>query len=60
MRVLDLFSGLGGASQAFLDHGHDVVRIENNPLLSGITNTCIMGVDEFLNNYAKEGGTWTS
>ena len=56
MRVHDLFSGLGGASQAFLDHGHDVVRIENNPLLSGITNTCIMGVDEFLNNYAKEGG----
>ncbi len=29
---LDLFSGLGGASEAFLD-GWDVLRIDNNPLL---------------------------
>ena len=28
MRVLDLFSGLGGWSQAFRDRGHEVVRIE--------------------------------
>jgi len=29
--VLDLFSGLGGFSQAFKDRGHDVVTIDNNP-----------------------------
>ena len=28
MRVIDLFSGLGGFSQAFLDRGHDVTRYE--------------------------------
>lgn len=30
MKVLDLFSGLGGFSQAFKDRGHDVVTIDNN------------------------------
>jgi len=29
--MLDLFSGLGGASQAMLDRGWDVVRVDNNP-----------------------------
>ena len=33
-RMLDLCSGLGGASQAFLEAGWDVTRIENNPLLA--------------------------
>lgn len=28
MRVLDLFSGLGGFSQAFKDRGHTVVRVD--------------------------------
>jgi len=28
LRVLDLFSGLGGFSQAFLDRGHEVIRID--------------------------------
>lgn len=28
LRVLDLFSGLGGWSQAFRERGHDVVRVE--------------------------------
>lgn len=32
MRMVDLFSGLGGASQAFLDNGWDVERYDNNPL----------------------------
>ena len=30
MRVLDLFSGLGGFSQAFKDRGHEVVSIDIN------------------------------
>lgn len=32
LKVLDLCSGLGGFSQAFLDRGHDVLRIDNNPV----------------------------
>jgi len=28
MRVLDLFSGLGGFSQAFLERGHEVIRVD--------------------------------
>lgn len=28
LRVLDLFSGMGGFSQAFRDRGHEVVRVE--------------------------------
>jgi len=39
MKVLDLCSGLGGFSEAFLTAGHDVLRIENNPLLADVPNT---------------------
>jgi len=39
MKILDLFSGLGGASEAFVQAGHEVVRIENNPLLSDVPHT---------------------
>ena len=31
MKVLDLFSGLGGFSQAFKDRGHIVITVDNNP-----------------------------
>ena len=31
MRMLDLFAGLGGASQAMKDRGWDVVTVDNNP-----------------------------
>lgn len=31
LRVLDLFSGLGGWSAAFKDRGHDVVTVDFNP-----------------------------
>ena len=51
MKVLDLFSGLGGASEAFLDRGHDVLRIENNPLLAEVPNTesmCVFELRDFL------------
>ncbi len=30
MKVLDLFSGLGGWSQAFLDRGHEIVTVDND------------------------------
>jgi len=44
MRILDLFSGLGGASEAFLKAGDEVIRIENNPLLSEIPNTKLFDI----------------
>lgn len=47
MRVLDLFGGLGGFSEAFLLAGDHVERVENNPLLSEIPNTTMMDVIAF-------------
>jgi|SRR5438309_2993367 len=34
MKVLDMFSGLGGFSQAFKDRGHEVITIDNNPVFN--------------------------
>lgn len=44
MKVLDLFSGLGGFSEAFLRAGDEVCRVENNPLLSEVPCTSIEDV----------------
>lgn len=46
---LDLFSGLGGASEAFLKDASNwnVLRIDNNPLLSEVPNTVIMDLNDF-------------
>lgn len=44
MRVLDLFSGLGGFSEAFLLAGDEVERVENNPLLNQVPRTTMMDV----------------
>lgn len=46
MKVLDLCSGLGGFSQAFVDQGHEVLRIENNPLLADVPHTQLMCIFE--------------
>jgi len=32
--MIDLFSGLGGASQAMVDRGWEVIRVDNNPEFS--------------------------
>jgi len=34
--MLDLFAGFGGQSEAFLQAGWDVLRIDNNPLLAEV------------------------
>jgi hypothetical protein len=44
MKMLDLFSGLGGASEAFVRAGWEVMRIENNPLLSEVPHTELISV----------------
>lgn len=50
MRVLDLFSGLGGFSEAFLLAGDEVERVENNPLLNQVPRTTMMDVIELRDN----------
>jgi site-specific DNA-cytosine methylase len=44
MKVLDLCSGLGGFSEAFVAAGHEVLRIENNPLLADVPHTDIIDI----------------
>tara|TARA_Y100001973_G_C5188494_1_gene329363 strand:- start:338 stop:967 length:630 start_codon:yes stop_codon:yes gene_type:complete len=45
---LDLFSGLGGASEAFAQDSNNwsVCRIDNNPLLSEVPMTTIMDIND--------------
>lgn len=44
-RVLDLYSGLGGFSEAFArSAGWEVVRIENNPLLADVPHTILADI----------------
>lgn len=58
MRVLDLFSGFGGWSEAFKTAGHEVLRIENNPLLKDVPRTHLICIKEFRDELvnAKERG----
>jgi hypothetical protein len=58
MRVLDLFSGLGGFSEAFVRAGDEVKRIENNPLLSEVPHTeliSVLEVRDILQKQVNEG-----
>ena len=50
--MLDLYSGLGGASEAFLrDQGWHVDRIENNPELEDVPNTILHDVKLLKGTY---------
>lgn len=40
--MIDLFSGLGGASEAFLKAGWRVERFDNNPLLEDVPHTTMI------------------
>ena len=46
MRMWDLCSGLGGASEAMLANGWEVTRIENNNELGYVPNTIICNVED--------------
>lgn len=46
-RMIDLCSGLGGASEAFVQAGWEVLRIDNNPLMSGVPHTTIRDIFDF-------------
>lgn len=59
----DLCSGLGGASEAFLANGWEVVRIENNNELGHVPNTIICSVEEFyesIDQWEKPNLIWAS
>jgi len=45
MKVLDLFSGLGGFSQAFKDRGHEVITVDINPAFRPTICTDILKMD---------------
>ena len=49
--MLDLCSGFGGQSEAFVRGGYAVLRIDNNPLLSEVPHTYIADImkHEFFN-----------
>lgn len=56
--MLDLCSGLGGASEAQLTAGWKVMRIENNPALSLVPNTKIMDIVDlrkYLESHILQG-----
>lgn len=58
MRILDLCSGFGGFSEAFVQAGDEVVRIDNNPLLSEVPHTSIddiFAVRDRLVDYKERG-----
>jgi len=42
--VVDACSGLGGFSEAFLQRGHRVIRLDCNPKFSGVPNTLIADI----------------
>jgi len=54
--MLDLFSGLGGASEAFMDHdGWQVTRFENNPDLGWVLNTKLIDVEKLIQTHPPGG-----
>jgi len=54
--MLDLFSGLGGASQSFLENGWEIDRIENNPALGYVAHTKIQDVRNWMDDLEIPAG----
>jgi len=61
VRILDLFSGLGGASSAFVDRGHSVVTLDNAPRFGCTITADILNVtvDDLL-GYGPFDFVWAS
>ena len=60
--MLDLFSGFGGFSEAFLEHEDEVLRIENNQLLNEVPNTemmCVLKLRDMLRLQLAKGNLQT-
>jgi hypothetical protein len=55
-RMLDLCSGLGGASEAFVRSDEwEVIRIENNPILEHIPETIIGDIFDTTDRWERSG-----
>lgn len=55
-RMLDLCSGLGGASEAFFQSDEwDVIRIDDNPLLENIPHTIIGDIFDTTDRWERSG-----
>lgn len=54
MKVLDLFSGLGGFSQAFVDRGHEVITVD---IESKFNPTICMDIMRLDDDWLMEVGT---
>lgn len=46
MKVIDLFSGLGGFSEAFVTRGHNVIRYDNDSRFAEVPHTIIKDILE--------------
>lgn len=64
LSMIDLCSGLGGASQPFIDRGWSVTRIDNNPKFEDVEGTIILNVKDMeKSKYFNRGKTdfvWAS
>lgn len=58
MKVLDLFSGTGGWSEAFLRRGHDVIRIDFDPRFRSVPKTMTMDLLSDLVLPSLQGEKW--
>lgn len=61
--IIDLFSGLGGASEAFVQAGWEVIRIENNPKLQYVPHTYdldVMKWREWIDDMPRADIIWAS
>lgn len=64
--MVDLYAGLGGASEAMIRTGWDVLRIDNNPLLVDVENMVLMNLKKLNpvcvpgSNYPKIDLVWAS
>lgn len=55
--MIDMFSGLGGASEAFLQNDWSVMRLDNNTLLEGVPYTTMVDITKvMLMDYEIVGG----
>ena len=54
LKVLDLCSGLGGFSEAFLERGHEVTRVEIDTRFKDVTNTIIGDVFQISTGQIKD------
>lgn len=62
MLIVDLFSGTGSSTQAFVDAGHTVISIELNPQFEATHTMSVLDVSTewFLSQYGRPDFIWAS